>query len=71
METRRDRQDPVGVLDSGIGGISTLQSMARLLPLERFIFYGDLANAPYGTKSTEEVTDCVRRVVRQLTEQRQ
>lgn len=70
METRRDRQDPVGVLDSGIGGISTLQSMARLMPLERFIFYGDLANAPYGTKSTEEVTDCVRRVVRQLTEQR-
>ena len=63
------KRDPIGVLDSGVGGISTLREMVRELPDERFIYYGDMANAPYGTKSTEEVIDCVRAVVDKLTEQ--
>ena len=58
--------DPVGVFDSGVGGISTLREMIRELPEERFVYYGDMANAPYGTKSTEEVTACVRSVVNML-----
>lgn len=58
--------DPVGVFDSGVGGISTLREMIRELPEERFVYYGDMANAPYGTKSTEEVTGCVRSVVDRL-----
>ena len=61
--------NPVGVFDSGVGGISTLREMIRELPDERFIYYGDMANAPYGTKSTEEVTDCVRSVVDKLLQQ--
>ena len=64
------RQDPIGVFDSGIGGISTLQSMVRILPKERFLFYGDVANAPYGTKRTEEVISCVRQVVHHLLDRR-
>ena len=60
--------DPVGVFDSGIGGISTLREMIRELPDERFIYYGDMAHAPYGTKSTEEVIACVRAVVDKLLE---
>ena len=60
--------DPVGVFDSGIGGISTLREMIRVLPDERFIYYGDMAHAPYGTKSTEEVIACVRAVVDKLLE---
>ena len=63
------KRDPIGVLDSGVGGISTLREMVRELPDERFIYYGDMANAPYGTKSTDEVIDCVRNVVDKLTEQ--
>ena len=63
------KRDPIGVLDSGVGGISTLREMVRELPDERFIYYGDMANAPYGTKSTEEVIGCVRNVVDKLTEQ--
>ena len=55
--------DPIGVFDSGVGGISTLREMVRELPEERFIYYGDMAHAPYGTKTTEEVTECVRNVV--------
>lgn len=58
--------DPVGVFDSGVGGISTLGEMRRVLPSETFIYYGDTANAPYGTKSTAEVIRCVRDVVAEL-----
>ena len=46
---------PIGVFDSGVGGISALQAMIRVLPQEHFIYYGDTANAPYGTKETGEV----------------
>ena len=60
------KHDPVGVFDSGIGGISTLREMIRELPDERFIYYGDAANAPYGTKSKEEVLALSRRVVETL-----
>ena len=61
-------RNPVGVFDSGIGGISTLREMIRELPDERFLYYGDVAHAPYGTKSTEEVIACVRTVVDHLLE---
>ena len=62
------KRNPIGVFDSGVGGISTLREMIRELPEERFIYFGDMANAPYGTKSTEEVITCVRRVVEKLLE---
>ncbi len=60
------KRDPIGVFDSGVGGISTLREMLRELPDERFIYFGDAANAPYGTKSTQEVITCVRNVVEYL-----
>lgn len=47
--------DPIAVFDSGMGGISVLREMARLMPNEDFIYFGDSVNAPYGTKSLEEV----------------
>ena len=59
-------RNPTGVFDSGVGGISTLKELVRELPRERFIYFGDMANAPYGTKSTEEVIRCVRTVVDRL-----
>lgn len=46
---------PIGVFDSGLGGVSVLRNMARLLPNEDFIYYGDDKNAPYGTKPEEEI----------------
>ena len=61
-------RNPVGVFDSGVGGISTLREIIRELPGEHFIYYGDMANAPYGTKSTDEVIGCVRKVVGELME---
>ena len=64
------KEDPVGVFDSGIGGISALIAMQRLLPRETFIYFGDTKNAPYGTKDTEEVIRYVKEVVGHLLEER-
>ena len=49
------KEDYIAVFDSGVGGISVLQHLLRLMPGERYIYYGDSANAPYGTKSTQTV----------------
>lgn len=51
------RQCPIGVFDSGLGGISVLRELAALMPQENFIFYGDSKHAPYGTKTLEEVQE--------------
>lgn len=45
----------IGVFDSGVGGISVLRALVKEMPNEDFLYYGDSANAPYGTKSLEEV----------------
>lgn len=47
--------DPIAVFDSGMGGISVLREMTKLMPNEDFIYYGDSKHAPYGTKTLEEV----------------
>ena len=68
MNTER-KNLPIGIFDSGVGGLSVLRTALRLLPGERFIYYGDIANAPYGTKSEEEVRACADRVAKQLLDQ--
>ena len=47
---------PIGVFDSGIGGLTVVRQMQRLLPYEQIIYLGDTARIPYGTKSAETVT---------------
>lgn len=49
------KADYIAVIDSGVGGISVLRELVRLMPNERFLYFGDSANAPYGTKKPEEV----------------
>lgn len=53
---------PIGVLDSGLGGISVLRELVKLMPGEDFLYYGDSANAPYGTRTPEEVIDLTKRM---------
>ena len=66
-----ERSDqPIGVFDSGVGGISTLAALTKELPAERFIYLGDMLHAPYGTKTTEEVQRLVRGVVSELEKER-
>ena len=57
---------PVGMMDSGLGGISVLKEAVRLLPHEDFVYFGDSANVPYGTRTTEAVQELTFNVVEKL-----
>ncbi len=52
-----EKTAPIGVFDSGMGGISVLGELQRHMPTENYIYYGDSANAPYGAKSAEELIE--------------
>nr|WP_315486945.1 glutamate racemase [uncultured Undibacterium sp.] len=52
-----DSNAPVGVFDSGIGGLSVLKHLREQLPLENFVYVADTAYAPYGERSNEELVD--------------
>lgn len=60
------RNNPIGVIDSGVGGISVLREALKQLPHENFIYYGDSKNAPYGIKDVQEVRNLTFKVVEQL-----
>jgi len=47
---------PIGVFDSGLGGLTTVRELFRVLPAESVIYFGDTARLPYGTKSRDTVT---------------
>ena len=49
-------ENPVGVFDSGVGGLTVLRELVSALPSERFVYIGDTARVPYGGKSAETVT---------------
>ena len=49
----------IGILDSGVGGLSVLREMQRCMPARDFIYYGDTARAPYGRRSPERVASYV------------
>ena len=59
-------RDYILVFDSGVGGISVLRHLRRILPRERFVYFGDNANAPYGVRSTEEVRALTLSAVQRL-----
>lgn len=59
---------PIGVFDSGVGGLTVLEALRRELPGERFVYLGDTARVPYGTKSPETVAHYARNVARLLLE---
>ena len=48
-------QAPVGVFDSGIGGLTVMHELMERLPAEHFVYFGDTARVPYGPKSPETV----------------
>jgi glutamate racemase len=50
------RQKPIGIFDSGMGGLTVMRALLTRLPKERFIYLGDTARLPYGTKSGDTVT---------------
>jgi glutamate racemase len=49
------RARPIGIFDSGLGGLTVLKEISRILPNENIIYFGDTARVPYGTKSKETI----------------
>ena len=54
---------PLGVFDSGIGGLTVVRELLRLLPEEELVYYGDVARLPYGNKSPETITRFSREII--------
>ena len=59
---------PIGIFDSGIGGLTLWKELLQLLPHENTIYLSDAANAPYGEKSVEEIYQLSRKNTRELLE---
>ena len=69
MISQSDRR-PIGVFDSGVGGLSILRHIAEILPQEELLYFADTANCPYGAKSKDIVHGLCEGIVRFLLEQR-
>lgn len=50
-------ENPIGIFDSGLGGLSVWQELVKLMPNEDIIYFADSGNCPYGNKTREEITD--------------
>lgn len=57
---------PIGVFDSGVGGLTVVKEIMNQLPYEKIIYFGDTARVPYGNKSKETVTAYSRQIVQFL-----
>ena len=63
------KSDYIAVFDSGVGGISVLRHLRREMPGERYLYFGDSANAPYGSRTTEAVRELTLAAAKKLTEE--
>lgn len=63
------RGAPIGVFDSGVGGLTVAREIMRQIPNEKIIYFGDTARVPYGSKSKETITKYSRQIVNFLREQ--
>ena len=69
MENKEQKDLPIGVFDSGVGGLTVVREIMRQIPKERIIYFGDTARVPYGSKSKETVTRYSEQIVRFLEKQ--
>src|SRR5699024_12575314 len=60
---------PIGVFDSGVGGLTVAREIMRNLPQEKIVYFGDTARVPYGSKSKETIIRYSRKIVRFLKTQ--
>jgi glutamate racemase len=63
-----DRQAPIGVFDSGLGGLTVVRAILQRLPHENLVYLGDNARVPYGTRSAKTVLNYARGCARKLRE---
>ena len=62
----KNNKRPIGVFDSGLGGLTVVKSITRLMPNEDIIYFGDTAHVPYGTRTREQIMQYVMNDVRFL-----
>jgi glutamate racemase len=60
---RISSNSPIGIFDSGVGGVTVLKELYRQLPKESIIYFADTARLPYGTRSPEEILQFVREIM--------
>lgn len=61
-----DKNAPIGVFDSGVGGLTVAREIMRQIPNERIVYFGDTARVPYGSKSKDTITKYSRQIIRFL-----
>lgn len=64
MQNRKEA--PIGVFDSGVGGLTVAREIMRQIPQERIVYFGDTARVPYGSKSTDTLIRYTRQIIRFL-----
>jgi glutamate racemase len=64
-----DKNSPIGVFDSGVGGLTVVREIMRQMPEERLVYFGDTARVPYGTKSKDTIVRYTRQNIRFLMTQ--
>ena len=69
MQIQADRNAPVGVFDSGVGGLTVAREIMRQIPEERIVYFGDTARVPYGSKSRDTIVRYSRQIIRFLRTQ--
>lgn len=63
------QENPIGFFDSGVGGLSVLKYALKIMPEENYIYFGDSLNAPYGTKTKEQVFALAKSAINHLIDQ--
>jgi glutamate racemase len=66
---RESQFSPIGVFDSGVGGLTVLRELYRQLPRESILYFGDTARLPYGTRTKTEIIGFVRDILHWMTDQ--
>lgn len=56
------KESPIGVFDSGVGGLSVFSELVKILPNENYIYFGDTKNLPYGNKTKDELVEITRKI---------
>ena len=63
---QNQKEAPIGVFDSGVGGLTVVREIMRQIPQERIVYFGDTARVPYGSKSTDTLIRYTRQIIRFL-----
>lgn len=63
MNISNDKNSPIGFFDSGVGGLTVLEKVKRILPDESFIFFGDTLHVPYGEKTKDQLLNYSKNIL--------